>query len=77
MKKHYVHLEKLSENVIKKFFVKVNLKFEIKVEELDELKNQIYNDDLSQFVFLMFEIMNFTIRILNVNLLKYTKCFSK
>ena len=47
MKKCYVHLERLPENVIKKSYVKGDLKNEIKIEEHDDLKDQIYNDDVS------------------------------
>ena len=51
MEKCYVHLERLPENVNKKCFGKVDLKNEIKVEEHDDLNDQIYNDNVSQSVF--------------------------
>ena len=51
MKKCYVHLERLPVNVIKKCFVKADLKNEIKVEEHDDLNDQIYNYDVSQSIF--------------------------
>ena len=47
MKKCYVHLERLTENEIKKSLGMVDLKNEIKIEEHDDLNDQIYNDDVS------------------------------
>ena len=67
MKKFYVHLERLPKKEIKKRFGKVDLKNEIKVEEHGDLNDQIYNDDVSQSLFLLFDIRNFRIRILSVN----------
>ena len=54
MNKCYVDLEKLPENEIKKCFVKAESKNEIKVEEHDDLDDQIYIDNVSQSVFLLF-----------------------
>ena len=51
MNKCYVYLEKLPENEIKKCFVKADLKNEIKVEEHDDLNDQIYSDNVSQSTF--------------------------
>ena len=62
MKNCYVHLERLPENVIKKGFRKADMKNEIKVKEHYDLNDQIYNDDVSQSVFLLFDIRNFRIR---------------
>ena len=61
MKKCYAHLERLPVNEIKKCSVKADLKNEIRVEEHDDLNDQIYHDDVSQSVFLLFEIINFGI----------------
>ena len=61
MKKCNVHLERLPENIIKKCFGKVDLKNEIKVEEHDDLNDQIYYDDVSQSVFLLFQNINLRI----------------
>ena len=47
MKKCYVHLERLTETAIKKSFGMVDLKNELKIEEHDDLNDQIYNDDVS------------------------------
>ena len=66
MKKCYVHLERLPESAIKKSFVKTDLMNEIKVEEHDDLNGQIYNDDVSQSVFLLFQIINLRIRTISV-----------
>ena len=52
----YAHLERLPENVIKRGFRKADLKIEIKVEEHDDLNDQIYNDDVSHSVFLLFDV---------------------
>ena len=62
MKKCYARLERLPENVIKKGIRIADLKNEIKVEEHDDLNDQIYNDDVSQSIFLLFDIRNFRIR---------------
>ena len=56
MKKCYVHLERLPDSVIKKCFVKADLKNEIKTEEHDHLDVQDSNDNVSQPAFLLFEI---------------------
>ena len=61
MKKRYAHLEGLPENIKKKCFGKVDLKNEIKVEEHDDLNDQIYYDDVSQSVFLLFQNINLRI----------------
>ena len=80
MKEPYVHLERVTENVNKECFGKVDLKTEIKVEEHD-LNDQTYNDDVSQSVFLLLDIINFRLQKIGlnfeVNLLKFTKCYLK
>ena len=62
MNRCYVDLEKLPESEIKKYFVKADLKNEIKIEEHDDLNDQIYSDNVSQSVFLLFEFEIFVIR---------------
>ena len=82
MKKCYADLERLPENVIKKCFGKVDLKNEIKIEEHDDLSDQIYSDDVCQFVFLLFDTLKpgkselffdgilFSISLIKINFLK-------
>ena len=57
MKKCYVHPERLPDCVIKKCLVKADLKNEIKIEEHNDLGDQIYNNNVSQHVFLLFDIL--------------------
>ena len=66
MKKCYVHLERLPDSVIKKCFVKAELKHEIKTEDHDHLDVQNYNDNISQPAFLLFEIWIFRTRIISI-----------
>ena len=63
--KCYVHLERLPENEIKKCFGKVDLKNQIKIEGHDDLNDQIYNDNVSQSVFLLFDPRNCRIQTLS------------
>ena len=63
MKKFYASLERLPENEIKNCFGKVDLKNEIKVEEHDDLNDNIYNDNVSQYLFILFDVRNFKIQI--------------
>ena len=52
---------------MKKCYVHLDVKNELKVEEHDDLNDKIYNDDVSQFVFLLFEIINSRMQLLSVN----------
>ena len=71
--KRYAQLEELPENVNKKCVGKVDLKNEIKVEEHDVLNGLIYYDDVSQSVFLLFQIIN--LRIIIIIMIKtFIKC---
>ena len=66
MKKCYVHLERLPKHMIKKSFVKVNMKYEnpcqealkfdeIKIEEHEDLDDNIYKDNVSHsLIFFLF-----------------------
>ena len=53
MKKCYVHLERLPEDMIKSSFEKVDMKYEtslhdeIKIEAHEDLNDKIYKDDVS------------------------------
>ena len=57
MKKCYDHLEELPEYKIKKCFGKGDLKNEIKIENHDDLNHQTYSDNVSQFIFHLFDIL--------------------
>ena len=48
MKKCYVHLERLPDHVIKEYLEKYDLKYEIKIEEHNDLNDDIYRDKVSQ-----------------------------
>ena len=57
MEKWYDNLERLPECEIKKFFGKGYLKNEIKIENHDDLNHQTYSDNVSQFIFHLFDIL--------------------
>ena len=57
MKECYVHLESLTECDVKKCFGKADLKNEVKIENHDDLNHQTYSDNVSQFIFHLFDIL--------------------
>ena len=65
MKKCYVHLQRLSEDMIKSSFEKVDMNYEfsshealkfdeIKIEEHEDLNDKIYKDDVSHSLLFFF-----------------------
>ena len=62
MKKCFVDLKRLPENVNKKCLGKAKLMNESRVEEHEDL-----NDDVSQSAFFLFDIRNFVTKIFSVN----------
>ena len=66
MKKSYVDPERLTDYVIEKFDGKADLKNEIKVEEHDDLCDNIYNNEVSQSTFLYVEY--FLIRTFSIDI---------
>ena len=67
MKKCYVHLKRLPEREIRKFFGKADVKNEIKIEYHDDINDQIYSDNVSQFIFLFLDIWDFRMKIMSIN----------
>ena len=67
LKECYVHIERLPEHMVKKSFVKVDIKYEtsseetldydeIKIEEHDDLNDNIYEDNVSHSFDFIIEI---------------------
>ena len=56
MKKYYDLHEIQPESRIRKCFVKADVKNEIKIEGHDNLDDDIYHDNVSQFLIILFDI---------------------